>query len=437
MRRRAPTAAVRLLKWNALLNHPLFSSPPHRDYARHKFVLEHLFTDIFPKWNRRSLSQEIWPRIKISKSSVHDWLAHWRRDSDWRPWNTEAHGRHHRVFSDEEEAEIVEEIVRNYIVPGRQFISATFRELVSQKLRSLGRDPATFQCSDNFIRAFKIRHQFSSRRFHMRRRQRIGDRADIEEWIHDTTELLATVDNRRVINCDETAWRVIPNGLLTWAPIGEENVSVCLNANEKDAITVVASVTAAHDKLPLFFIAKGRTERVEHSQLGDPQGHQTTHSPSGWTTAETFTAYLEWLRSFFSDAEPIHLILDCYSVHRSRESRELAAHLGIVLHFIPAGWTDELQPLDRYIFGALKAMCKRLFHQFCQAEDPAIRRRDAVSFLCQAWEDLATHVVEKSWGIYEDALGGPLDFGEDPEWEPPAPGDESFSEPEEEWLELQ
>jgi hypothetical protein len=96
----------------------------------------------------------------------------------------------------------------------------------------------------------------------------------------------------------------------------------------------------------------------------------------------------------------------------------LASLLNVALHFIPAGWTDELQPLDRYVFGALKSMCRRLFHRFCQTDDQEVRRPDAVKFLCDAWESLAVHVVERGWRIYEDAFGGPTDYDEDPDWEP-------------------
>jgi hypothetical protein len=90
-----------------------------------------------------------------------------------------------------------------------------------------------------------------------------------------------TVDNRGIINGDKTAWRVVSKELLTWAPIGEDGVSVSQKANDKHQITALASVTEAHGKLLLFFIAKGRTERVEHSQPGDPQGNQTSDSISG------------------------------------------------------------------------------------------------------------------------------------------------------------
>jgi hypothetical protein len=229
----------------------------------------------------------------MGKSIVHEWLKYWRENSDWRTWNTDAHGLHNHVFIDEQEEELVEEIIQDFIAPGRQFVNARFREITSRKFQSLGHDPAAFQCNNRFIQDFKICHRFSSRRFHTRHRQRIAGHVDIDEWVGDTTEPLATKDNRRVINCDEIAWCVVPNGLLMWTPIEEDSVSVYLKVNEKDAITVFANVMAAQEKLPLFFIAKWRTEHVEHNQLGDPSGHQTTHSASGWTKAETFMAYLE------------------------------------------------------------------------------------------------------------------------------------------------
>jgi hypothetical protein len=64
---------------------------------------------------------------------------------------------------------------------------------------------------------------------------------------------------------------------------------------------------------------------------------------------------------------------------------------------IPPGWIDELQPLDRYVFGALKSMCRRLFQTPCQEDDARLKRPDAVGFLLEAW------------GIYEDVLGNPDD----------------------------
>jgi hypothetical protein len=116
---------------------------------------------------------------------------------------------------------------------------------------------------------------------------------------------------------------------------------------DKDAITALATITESRKKLMLYLIAKGVAAQVESSQLGQYPRHQSDHSPSGWTT--TFTNYLHWLRSQYPDTGPIHLILDLYSVHRCEASGACAVELGIVVHSILVGWTNEFQLLDRYV----------------------------------------------------------------------------------------
>jgi hypothetical protein len=35
--------------WKALLERPLFSGPPHRDYTRHRLAFEIIFSALFPQ----------------------------------------------------------------------------------------------------------------------------------------------------------------------------------------------------------------------------------------------------------------------------------------------------------------------------------------------------------------------------------------------------
>lgn len=60
------------------------------------------------------------------------------------------------------------------------------------------------------------------------------------------------------------------------------------------------------------------------------------------------------LNNIFFDEQPIHLILDIYRAHITDKVKELANAQNIILHFIPAEMTYELQPLDRSIFGPLR-----------------------------------------------------------------------------------
>jgi hypothetical protein len=58
---------------------------------------------------------------------------------------------------------------------------------------------------------------------------------------------------------------------------------------------------------------------------------------------------------------PVHLILDTFSAHKCREVRDAARSLNITMHFIPAGATDTMQPLDRYVFGVMNASYRRIY----------------------------------------------------------------------------
>jgi hypothetical protein len=92
----------------------------------------------------------------------------------------------------------------------------------------------------------------------------------------------------------------------------------------------------------------------------------------------------------------------------------------ILLHFIPARWTGELQPLEQYVFGALKAICRKLFaRHYTAGNDVTVTKSDVPRFLLEAWSALEVAVIEKGWGIYEDDIGDTADADDedDSTWE--------------------
>jgi hypothetical protein len=371
--------------------------------------------DVFPRWTPDAYERSILPKARIPQVTVFKWKAHWEADKTWRPWNMkENHGSHNRQFTDAQEAEIATRIITEYIEVGRLFTCGTFEALITEYLAHLGRDPAEFKCSHHFIQDFRARNGFSSRRFHTRRRNPSGTEADTHQWVRRIQDLLLEYQDTLslIVNCDETAWRILPSGLLTWAPIGADGVTVRLDGNEKDCVTVLASITASGDKLPLLAIAKGKTRRAEQNQLGSGPTLIRDHSPSGWTTVETFSHYLDSLAGAYQGriqpGRRLHLILDCYSVHRSKEIKEHAQRVQIKLWFIPAGHTDELQPLDRAVFGAIKSIFRRRFEELCRrSPNGRVTKSVAVRILIEIWENLSPAAIHSGWAIYGD------DFGQD------------------------
>jgi hypothetical protein len=63
--------------------------------------------------------------------------------------------------------------------------------------------------------------------------------------------------------------------------------------------------------------------------------------------------------------------------------------------------TDQFQPLDRKIFGVLKAHAKHLFLQRIK-ERPRLGRTkgDAVQDLVEAWARLLPSTIEEAWDCY-------------------------------------
>lgn len=106
--------------------------------------------------------------------------------------------------------------------------------------------------------------------------------------------------------------------MITWALTGSKSLQINVDDSEKVHISVMCSITLDFEKLPLFFIAKGKTERSEHSQLGDiGQENEATHSAKSFKTTQCFIKYLEFLRSRYPLQKTIHLIVDSYSSHHS------------------------------------------------------------------------------------------------------------------------
>lgn len=61
---------------------------------------------------------------------------------------------------------------------------------------------------------------------------------------------------------------MFPDGILTWAKRGSDNVHVHANCDEKKCMTALATVKVDGTKLPLMIIAKGKPDLVETTQLG-------------------------------------------------------------------------------------------------------------------------------------------------------------------------
>jgi hypothetical protein len=66
-------------------------------------------------------------------------------------------------------------------------------------------------------------------------------------------ELVNREDRDFVQNCDETHRKLYPNGVLTWAEKGSQNVAILVIGDEQNAITVMVTVTVGSKSSPCTF----------------------------------------------------------------------------------------------------------------------------------------------------------------------------------------
>jgi hypothetical protein len=80
----------------------------------------------------------------------------------------------------------------------------------------------------------------------------------------------------------------------------------------------------------------------------------------------------------------------------------VARSLNIVMHFIPAGATDSMKPLDRYVIGAMKVRYRRIYRSREAEEDlRKLSKRDFILHLLAAWDALNRTALARAWEIYE------------------------------------
>lgn len=340
-------------------------------------------------------------RYKIPATTLYTWRQRLRQDPSYNPLEP-AWGQHRRIFDDADETIIAETIRQDYLRNHFLFTDEDFKQIVWSFFVSKYKDAEkipNFTCSAGFVADFKRRQRFSTRRQHFKRRPTI-DEPKLEAWKQEIASLLRERDLDYVLNCDETSWKLFPSGLLTWADTGSQNVSTYIFSSDKECLTVMATVSANGRKFPLLFVADGKTELVEQSQLGDVGHHWRAHSENGWMTSEIMELYLMHLREECGDNH-IDLILDLHASHRCEKTVSLAKELDIDLHFVPGGCTDLVQPCDTRVFGSLKATARALFRSRQASNVGGSRKkRDAVADMIRAWEKLEPATIEEGWACF-------------------------------------
>jgi hypothetical protein len=188
-----------------------------------------------------------------------------------------------------------------------------------------------------------------------------------------------------VFNMDETCWRLFeaPGGML--AEKGTGTVKLTSKMNEKTSFTAIGAISAAGGKLPLWILAKGRTQRCEQ-KFGTHPNVLVSHTDSGWVTENLVVASIQWLSREIANGSPCALILDVYPTHRTDFVKATAAANNVELLYVPAGGIGRFQTMDRGILGELKSRVRAEFGRYMwRSGGDEIDYDESVQILARCW----------------------------------------------------
>lgn len=264
-----------------------------------------------------------------------------------------------------------------------------------QKLIEITKLP-NFSASSSFILNFLDEYGFSFKTPHIKRRGAIKEKS-VNEYIQKINKAIEEYGEENIFNMDETSICNAYYPKKVVGIIGSEYVPLYTNLNVKESFT--ALMTCSKVKIfPPIIIAKGLSERCTNKFKIDncKFDYQVWFSKDGWTNEDIMIKYLNFLNSIHPDK--CALILDSFRAHMTQKVKEYASTKNINIIQVPSNGTGAYQPLDRKIFGIVKAKLRKdIKEKNCLIMKD--RWKLSLFYLLRAWNEINLHHLNSAWDI--------------------------------------
>ena len=173
----------------------------------------------------------------------------------------------------------------------------------------------------------------------------------------------------------------------------------------------VCSCAKLQPKLPQVILPKyakqaSPPERMNNTFAAVGAPLEAWHKTGGWNNTVTMKLWLKRLRACVKEHDPelnIILQMDCSSVHLNMETLRCAKLLNITVVMVPARCTWVLQPLDVYVYAALKRALRRgLSRHELSSPNGNI---DVLSRIAIIGQSIHEVLVGKDWAWAMERLG--------------------------------
>lgn len=230
---------------------------------------------------------------------------------------------------------------------------------------------------------------------------------NLRAWLLEVIEQLRKegyihifLDPRRILNCDESGFLLLPTG---YAFIEKgTRAALTVTSTGKTQMTVMFCFSANGETYKPHILYDGirMSSKLKESLTDDVTAGMT---PSGWMNAE---AFIEWLEILVAQLKtnnvqlPVILFLDGHSSHETLAVKKKARELGVILIKFYPNATQDIQPADKVLFKPIKSLYKKTVTSN-QMHDPnfAPSRLNFAGLISRVKNLIQPELVKKSFEV--------------------------------------
>lgn len=164
------------------------------------------------------------------------------------------------------------------------------------------------------------------------------------------------VTGAQIFNLDETGVTTVHKVPKIVGPKGFKQVGQVTSGERGELVTMCCIVSATGQAVPPVFVFP-RKNLKDALMNGAPEGSLGLVHSSGWMTADNFVLVIKHIARHVrpSPEHPIIVIMDNHESHIGYSALEEAKANNITIITLPPHTSNKTQPLDRTVFGPLKA----------------------------------------------------------------------------------
>lgn len=180
-----------------------------------------------------------------------------------------------------------------------------------------------------------------------------------DRWYSDFKTFLISKDlldkPSRIWNADESGFNMGSNKSKVIGPARSTKSHVPHVTAGKQRLTVMYCGNASGQMMPPFFVYPEPKPRGYNPLTGAQEGSEIKYTKKGWMDAATFSLFIDHFDKFAGAERPVLLLIDSVSSHVDCSVFQKAKEKGIELYRLVPNATHLMQPLDKGVFGPLKA----------------------------------------------------------------------------------